>query len=206
MYYNLDRGITAPDNINIEVSCVIKVYTILYTIQRHFSPNGVFKLHSVHNLQIKLNLLCSINCFSILRICHRYEHKVTAMTKWVLSVLSYSSRFTHEHFRSHPCAKVLDFFLRVEYFTRDVGNIMHFAFDNEKIQLCEHGNIQCGAILTRAISCKYSQKAPHNSHFREWYGVSFVDPAFNDWYSVWVSVMIYVISYNIGPHYNGTRV
>ena len=35
------------------------------------------------------------------------------------------------------------------------------------------------------------------------YGVSFVDPAY-DWYSASVPVIIYVISYNIGPH-NGTQ-
>ena len=35
------------------------------------------------------------------------------------------------------------------------------------------------------------------------YGVSFVDPA-SDCYCVPVSVVIYVLSYNIGPRYNGT--
>ena len=34
--------------------------------------------------------------------------------------------------------------------------------------------------------------------------MSFVHPAF-DWYSVSVPVIIYVISYDIGPRYNGTR-
>ena len=33
--------------------------------------------------------------------------------------------------------------------------------------------------------------------------MSFVDPA-SDWYSVSVPVIIDVISYNIGPSYNGT--
>ena len=36
------------------------------------------------------------------------------------------------------------------------------------------------------------------------YGVSFVNPA-PDWYSASVLVIIYVISYNIGPRYNSTR-
>ena len=36
------------------------------------------------------------------------------------------------------------------------------------------------------------------------YGVSFVDPA-SDRYSAWVHVIIYVIFYNIGLRYNGTR-
>ena len=35
------------------------------------------------------------------------------------------------------------------------------------------------------------------------YGVCFVDPA-SDWYSASVPVIIYAISYNIGPPYNGT--
>ena len=36
------------------------------------------------------------------------------------------------------------------------------------------------------------------------YGVPFVDPA-SDWYSASVPVIIYVIFYNIGAHYKGTR-
>ena len=36
------------------------------------------------------------------------------------------------------------------------------------------------------------------------YGVSFVVPA-SDWYSASISIIINVISYNIGPRYNGTR-
>ena len=34
--------------------------------------------------------------------------------------------------------------------------------------------------------------------------MSFVDPA-SSWYHALVPVIIYVISYNIGPRYNGTR-
>ena len=45
---------------------------------------------------------------------------------------------------------------------------------------------------------------PHSSPIRARYVVSFVDPA-SDWYSASVPVIIYVISYNIGLHYNGTR-
>ena len=50
--------------------------------------------------------------------------------------------------------------------------------------------------LSRSHFLKYSQRAS--------YGVSFVDPA-SDWYSASVPVIINVTSYNIGPHYNGTR-
>ena len=35
------------------------------------------------------------------------------------------------------------------------------------------------------------------------YGVSFVNPAF-DWYYAWVPVIIYAMSYYIGPSYNST--
>ena len=49
------------------------------------------------------------------------------------------------------------------------------------------------------FSHKYPQKTPRSS-----YGVSFVDPAF-DSYSASISVFINVISYNIEPRYNGTR-
>ena len=44
------------------------------------------------------------------------------------------------------------------------------------------------------FSHKYSQK----------YGMSFLDPT-SDWYSASVSVIIHVISYNIGQCYNNTR-
>ena len=44
---------------------------------------------------------------------------------------------------------------------------------------------------------KYSQKTPHSSP-------AFVYPT-SDWYSASVLVIISVISYNIGPRYNGTR-
>ena len=51
---------------------------------------------------------------------------------------------------------------------------------------------------------KYSQKTTHSSPIRPRYGVSFVDPA-SDWYFASLPVIIYVISYNIGPCHNGTR-
>ena len=53
------------------------------------------------------------------------------------------------------------------------------------------------------FSRKYSQKTPHSSPVRVRYGVPFVNPV-SDWYSASVSVIIYVISFNIGPCYNGT--
>ena len=43
----------------------------------------------------------------------------------------------------------------------------------------------------------------HKSPLGQGIGV-FVNPA-SDWYSVPVPVIIYVISYNFGPHYNSTR-
>ena len=64
--------------------------------------------------------------------------------------------------------------------------------------------IQCGTVITRSIFSQNSQKTPHSSTVRSGYGVSFVDPA-SDWYSASVPVIIYVIHYNIGPRYNGTR-
>ena len=54
------------------------------------------------------------------------------------------------------------------------------------------------------FSHKYSQKTPHNSPVRVRYGVSFAEPA-SYWYSASVSVIIYVISYNIGWRYYSTR-
>ena len=45
-------------------------------------------------------------------------------------------------------------------------------------------------------------KDTHSSPVKARYGVSFVDPA-SDWYSASVPVIIYVLSYNIGPRYNG---
>ena len=41
-------------------------------------------------------------------------------------------------------------------------------------------HIQCGAVITRSIFSKVSQKIPNSSLVRAWYGVSFVDPA-SDW-------------------------
>ena len=50
----------------------------------------------------------------------------------------------------------------------------------------------------------FRQKTPCSSPIRARYGVSFEDPA-SDWYSASVPVIIYVICYNIGLCYNGTR-
>ena len=47
----------------------------------------------------------------------------------------------------------------------------------------------------------YSQKTSYSSPVKARYGVSFVDPA-SDSYSISVPVIIYVVSYNIGPCYN----
>ena len=54
------------------------------------------------------------------------------------------------------------------------------------------------------FSLKYSQKTPHSSPVRARYGVYFVNAA-SDWYSASVPVIIYVISYDSGARYNGTR-
>ena len=63
--------------------------------------------------------------------------------------------------------------------------------------------LQCGAVITQSIFFhKYSQKTPHSAPVRGTYGVHFVDPA-SDWYFASVPVIVYVISYNIGPLYNG---
>ena len=62
--------------------------------------------------------------------------------------------------------------------------------------------IQCGAVKTRSTFSQIFTKIPHRSPVRASYGKSFVDSA-SDWYSASVSVIIYVIYYNIGPHYKG---
>ena len=51
---------------------------------------------------------------------------------------------------------------------------------------------------------KHSQNTSHSSPVRTSYGVSDFDLA-SCWYSASVLEVIYVISYNIGPRYNGTR-
>ena len=58
--------------------------------------------------------------------------------------------------------------------------------------------LQCGAVITRSI---FSQIF---TPVRARYGVSHVDPA-SEWYFASVLAIIYVISYNIWPRYNGTR-
>ena len=66
--------------------------------------------------------------------------------------------------------------------------------------------LQCSTVpLWRGLSShKYSQKTPRSSPVRARYGVALVAPA-SDWYSAALLVIIYVISYNIGPRDNGTR-
>ena len=64
--------------------------------------------------------------------------------------------------------------------------------------------IQCGAVITRSIFSWILEKTSHSSPVRARCGVSFVDPA-SDRYFATVPVVIYAISYNIGPRYNGTR-
>ena len=59
-------------------------------------------------------------------------------------------------------------------------------------------NIQCGAVITESIFSQMFKKTPHSSPVRVRYGVSFLDPA-SDWYSASVLVIIYGISYKIGP-------
>ena len=64
-------------------------------------------------------------------------------------------------------------------------------------------DIHCSAVKTQSIFSQNIHKTPHSSPVRARYGVPYVDPA-SDWYSVTVPVIIYEISYNIGPRYNGT--
>ena len=64
--------------------------------------------------------------------------------------------------------------------------------------------IQCGAILTWSIFSQIFTKTPHILPVRARYGAYFVDLA-SDWYSASVSLIIYVIPYKIGSHYNDTR-
>ena len=54
------------------------------------------------------------------------------------------------------------------------------------------------------FSLNYLQKTPHSSPVRVKFGMNFVGPD-SDWYSAWVSAIIYAISYYIGPRYNGTQ-
>ena len=53
------------------------------------------------------------------------------------------------------------------------------------------------SLIRGQFSHRYSQKTPKSSPVRARYGLSYVDPA-SDWYSASVSVIISVISYNIG--------
>ena len=64
--------------------------------------------------------------------------------------------------------------------------------------------VQCGAVIMQSNFSQIFTKTPHSSPVRARYGVTFVDPAF-DWYSASVPVNIYVISYNIQPHFNDTQ-
>ena len=65
-------------------------------------------------------------------------------------------------------------------------------------------SIQCGAVIMR--SYKYSQKTPHSSPVRARYGVPYgVHKKASDWYFASVPVVIHVISWNIEPYHNGTR-
>ena len=59
--------------------------------------------------------------------------------------------------------------------------------------------IQCSAVNTVNFLTNVHKCSP----IRTSYGVSFVDQA-SDWYSASVSVIIYVVSYNIGLHYKST--
>ena len=54
------------------------------------------------------------------------------------------------------------------------------------------------------FSQKCSQKTLHSSPVRVRHGVSFLYQA-SDWYSASVPVIVYIIYYNIGSRYNGTR-
>ena len=64
-------------------------------------------------------------------------------------------------------------------------------------------------LFVITVQCHYNMvsflKNIHKRHprVRARYGVSFVNPT-SDWYSALVPVNIYIISYNMGPHYNGT--
>ena len=62
-------------------------------------------------------------------------------------------------------------------------------------------SIQCSAVMTRYILSQIFRKG--NPTAGPW-GVPFVGPP-SGWYSASVPVILYVISYNIGPHYNGAR-
>ena len=63
--------------------------------------------------------------------------------------------------------------------------------------------LHCGAVITRSIFSQIFTKPPHSSPVRARYEVHFVDSA-SDLYSASVTLIVYVISYNIGPRYNGT--
>ena len=105
------------------------------------------------------------------------------------------------------------------------------SYSGEPLELAEmmHGHISmsiklCGfdtgliwlvqLVMCSTVRCRYNAaNFPAHIHKRHpiahppvWtsYGVSFVDPI-SDRCSATVPVIIYVISYNIGPRYNGTR-
>ena len=59
-------------------------------------------------------------------------------------------------------------------------------------------------ILSYTVRYRYNAANFLTNSHKKLFGVSFVDSA-SDWYSAKVAVIIYVMSYNNGQRYNGTR-
>ena len=69
----------------------------------------------------------------------------------------------------------------------------YFVLTTDTIQLTLICELHCSAVITRSIFSQIFTKV-----------FCFVDPA-SDWYSAIVTLVIHVISYTIGPRYNGTQ-
>ena len=87
-----------------------------------------------------------------------------------------------------------------------IANALELRLSCTNPSTCPCGgiHIQCGAVVTRSIFSQIFTKDTTWLVIRLRYGCLIVDPA-SDWYFAPVSVIINVISYNIGLRYNGTQ-
>ena len=72
------------------------------------------------------------------------------------------------------------------------------------LRLTHMYHIQWSAVITWSIFSKSLTKTPHSSPIRARYGVSFVNSK-SDLCFIVVITFFNVVSWYIGPHYNGTR-
>ena len=90
---------------------------------------------------------------------------------------------------------------------RDAGDLRRHCHDVTVMSLRKLPTaklIQCGAVITRSILHRIIIKYTHSSPVRARYGVQFVICHY-ELYSASVNAMLYKISCNIEPRYNGTQ-